>query len=260
MICDICGKKCKSTAGLGLHKLYKHTDYVRPPLTDKQESNRTKHIIETYSNQEIRDKVSNATKEGMANADLTERNEKISKSNKGRVISDDAKTKMSKSHIKLWKDDDYRNSMIASIKRFHKENPHFWSTSIEVECDYCGKIITKIPSLIEKSNHHFCDRICYAKWQSDNEDFKGTNNPAWKGGVTPKNKSDRTGRSMREWRESVFERDGYICQICCKKGVYLEAHHIKPFAKYPELRFDVDNGITLCAKCHKKIHVWMGIK
>lgn len=49
----------------------------------------------------------------------------------------------------------------------------------------------------------------------------------------------------------VFERDNFTCQFCEVRGVYLTVHHIKSWANFPELRFVVDNGITLCEECHK---------
>ena len=60
----------------------------------------------------------------------------------------------------------------------------------------------------------------------------------------------------KKWRMAVFQRDNWICQTCgvrSKVGepVYLEAHHIKSWAKYPKLRYEVNNGITLCYSCHK---------
>jgi len=85
--------------------------------------------------------------------------------------------------------------------------------------------------------------------------YKGEKIWNWKGGITPINVKIRTSTKMRRWREKVFKRDHYTCQICGdNKGGNLVAHHIKAFYKYIELRFAVGNGITLCVKCHKNIH------
>lgn len=64
----------------------------------------------------------------------------------------------------------------------------------------------------------------------------------------------RNSQIYANWRKSVFERDVYTCQICGQKGGRLNAHHIKRFADYPDKRLELDNGITLCESCHRKVH------
>jgi|SRR3990167_8147139 len=71
-------------------------------------------------------------------------------------------------------------------------------------------------------------------------------------GKTPENEKIRHSLAYKAWRTLVFERDSYTCQECKQYGGYLHADHIKPFAFYSELRFEVSNGRTLCVPCHKK--------
>lgn len=78
----------------------------------------------------------------------------------------------------------------------------------------------------------------------------------WKGGVTEKNKIIRVSLEYRLWREAVFKRDYFTCVECKVRGGKLNAHHVKPFAFFPELRFAIDNGVTLCFECHKKTDSW----
>lgn len=76
----------------------------------------------------------------------------------------------------------------------------------------------------------------------------------WKGGVTDISHRIRESSEYKQWRKSVFIKDKYTCQHCGKTGGNLNAHHIKPFSLYPDMRFDINNGITLCRECHIKIH------
>ena len=80
---------------------------------------------------------------------------------------------------------------------------------------------------------------------------KGENHWHWRGGITSENKRLKKSLEYRKWREAVFARDNFTCQFCGIRGCYLEPHHIRGFAEYPELRFVVENGITLCENCHK---------
>jgi len=64
----------------------------------------------------------------------------------------------------------------------------------------------------------------------------------------------------KEWRSKVFERDNWTCQTCRKRGVELNAHHIKSWANYPEFRYDLNNGVTLCVECHKLTDNYKGKK
>jgi 5-methylcytosine-specific restriction endonuclease McrA len=88
-------------------------------------------------------------------------------------------------------------------------------------------------------------------------EIRGSRNPKWRGGITPFRKLMRETTEYKEWRRKVFEKDNWTCQECGARNgngetVYLEAHHIESFAEYPEKRFDVNNGKTLCHDCHKK--------
>lgn len=68
--------------------------------------------------------------------------------------------------------------------------------------------------------------------------------------VSSKNARLRRSPEYSLWRTSVFKRDNFTCIWCgCKKQI--EADHIKPFAYFPELRFCIDNGRTLCKPCHR---------
>lgn len=89
----------------------------------------------------------------------------------------------------------------------------------------------------------------------DPQRVAGARNPRWKGGVSPENHRLRGSAEYAAWRLAVFARDCFACRCCGDaRGGNLRAHHVKPFATHPDLRFDVDNGLTLCEPCHELEH------
>ena len=88
----------------------------------------------------------------------------------------------------------------------------------------------------------------------------------WKGGITEINNTIRSCFKYRQWRSDVFTRDNFTCQRCGKRGVKLNAHHIKAFSSILkenniktfeqamdcEELWNINNGLTLCSECHKK--------
>lgn len=92
----------------------------------------------------------------------------------------------------------------------------------------------------------------------------GEKNPNWRGGMSEINRRARQGWQAREWREKALERAGHRCQKCgvehgricecCGIKTTLHVHHLKSFAKFPDLRYDPENSEVLCPKCHREEH------
>lgn len=122
-----------------------------------------------------------------------------------------------------------------------------------IVCKKCGNAFRVPPS---QGNQKFCSMKCRANDPKSFDCIRGNRHYNWKGGTASKNQQLRRDSKYREWRTRVFKRDNYKCHLCHEIGHKLEAHHRKPWAIYPELRFDVENGITFCRKCHAYIHKW----
>ena len=86
---------------------------------------------------------------------------------------------------------------------------------------------------------------------------KGEKHWNWQGGITLESGRIRHSLEYKLWRTAVFTRDNWTCIWCGYKSrgtkpADINADHIKPFSLYPELRFAIDNGRTLCLECHRK--------
>lgn len=79
----------------------------------------------------------------------------------------------------------------------------------------------------------------------------------WKGGIGPLHNRERVlamcKLPYKIWRQQVFERDNYTCLLkddTCSGPI--QADHIKSWANYPDLRYNINNGRTLCKSHHER--------
>ena len=127
-------------------------------------------------------------------------------------------------------------------------------------CAICGKKFSVYKYREEKAK--YCDQKCYGlyrktvpaptkgrtfpertkenhwNWKKDRSQIKGY----WK---------ERNNPEYKKWRKAIFERDDYRCMDCGERKGEIEADHIYSWAKYPRLRYILENGQTLCKICHK---------
>jgi 5-methylcytosine-specific restriction endonuclease McrA len=152
--------------------------------------------------------------------------------NKGKPWSKEMREKLSKSHIGIQM----------------KEKHPMWKGG-KPNCKNCGKKL---------STRNLKTGLCFKCWSAIKKQSDETRKKislANGGTGVPQRPAKRyyhlRDKKYFEWRTKVFERDNWTCQTCRKRGVYLEPHHIKGWAKYPKLRYEVENGVTLCKECHK---------
>jgi 5-methylcytosine-specific restriction endonuclease McrA len=154
---------------------------------------------------------------------------KISEVHKGKILSEVTKRKISIAHKGKTLTDEHKRKigLANSVKRrTPEENEH-----------------NRLKHLGKKFSEETKRKMSIAR--------RKENNANWQGGITPIHAAIRNSKEYVLWRKAVFERDNHTCIWCGKRGGNLHADHIKPFAQYPELRFAIDNGRTLCIPCHR---------
>ena len=164
-----------------------------------------------------------------------------------------------------WRSKNYtgENNPLTGRKRYDlmgEKSPRY--NREEVLCDYCGKPIKVVKSKIEKEDHHFCNRECQSKWQSEN--WKGKNSPNWNHNLSDEERNNCRHRNRIEGYNlfivSVLKRDNYTCQLTGKIGGKLEVHHLNCYSDFKEGRTDMNNCITLSKEIHRLFHKIYGNK
>ncbi len=148
----------------------------------------------------------------------------------GHAVSEDTRARLSKAN-KGYKFTDEQRANVSKGKK--------------------GKMPKFIPStkgLIRTPEH--CKKLSdFAKTRT------GEKSPRWEGGVSRAHKTGYYSVEYKNWRKAVFLRDCFKC-IFCGSDKNLQADHIKQFAFYPELKYIISNGRTLCYPCHRKTETW----
>lgn len=152
----------------------------------------------------------------------------------------------------------YNKTCLTCGKQFEttpKEDAKYCSTlchkgRVELTCAACGQPFSRKRSYLKRDGTVglFCSKRCQGLAQ------RGENSHHWKGGVSDE-RSLWWGREGKRWIADCLARDAYTCQLCGQYGAVkrnvLEVHHKASWTKYPALRSHPDNGITLCARCHR---------
>jgi hypothetical protein len=133
-------------------------------------------------------------------------------------------------------------------------------------CLYCKKSYKVFPH--DKNRRKYCSKKCSnginnrlmkrsLSWRTKlSNNRKGKKNHFYINGLYPYHKRIRHSLEYKLWRTAVFHRDNWTCIWCGDRSraghnIRIEADHIKSFIDYPELRFAIDNGRTLCISCHR---------
>ena len=144
---------------------------------------------------------------------------------------------------------------------------------VKKSCLTCGKKL-KLNNNRDIKRKRFCSRRCVILFtiklynilppRPTKESYRkagftrrGKNHPRWikdRSKLKKKRFSSSDRENIFTWRSDVFFKFEYVCQKCGQIGGYLITHHIKNWADNLDLRYDINNGIVLCKKCHTEFH------
>lgn len=121
------------------------------------------------------------------------------------------------------------------------------------KCD-CGTICIKAGTHLQSDNTKSCGCI-----KNEQRRVYGKNHPCWNPYLTDKERLNRKIRG-KGVRNIAFKRDNHTCKKCKHKGGKLIGHHLQGYHWFISGRFDPNNLVTLCKKCHRRFHSLFGNK
>lgn len=175
---------------------------------------------------------------------------------KGLKLKEEDKKKISETWLKKFKDNPRLRILRSKQIRERWKNPEYKKR--------VGKSITKGKTGIKVSAQGV-ENIRKSRIGL----LSGAKHWNWRGGITHIRETIRKMFEYRLWRDDVYKRDDFTCQVCFKRGGDLEAdHYPKMFSEIldknsintrEEARlcaelWNINNGRTLCKLCHKKTY------
>lgn len=141
--------------------------------------------------------------------------------------------------------------------RLHRKDNNKYET---IKCAFCEKEFQRLKCYNKGKKHLYCSKECQIKGWS--KFYSGENSPEYDFNKSLDERlKNRKYIEYYEWRKKVYERDNFTCQCCGdNEGGNLVAHHIFNYSEHNDLKTDVNNGITLCKKCHKIFHDTYGYR
>lgn len=132
-----------------------------------------------------------------------------------------------------------------STRRVKEKAFHWKNKTEEISCSVCKKKFNRNIKYIDKSKVNYCSLKCY--WNDISNRFFGENSSVWKGGIS---KEPYPFGFNNLLKETIRQRDDYICQICKveENGIKHHIHHID----YNKNNIFLINLILLCKSCHGK--------
>ncbi|MDF2543489.1 MAG: nuclease [Herbinix sp.] len=145
------------------------------------------------------------------------------------------------------------------IKKFKLNDKAHTRKRVIFKCEICGKEKEAIKCHYEKGKHHFCSDECQRKGLT--KYWAGENSSHYDASIDSESRErKRYGKNAYSWRQEVYKRDKFTCQCCGDNvGGNLNAHHLNSYDWDKRNRANVENGVTLCKKCHKEFHSVYGM-
>ena len=167
---------------------------------------------------------------------------------KGQKHSEETKKKMRENHAYFWLGKKRSEKDKSKMRKAHLGKVFSEEHKRKISLAHQGKKLSEETkeklSLAKKQigtpwligENHF-------RWIKDRTQLKRYNDDA----------KDRRSPAYANWRLNVCKRDNYKCKMnnqdCSGKII---AHHILGWSQHPELRYEVNNGITLCQFHHPR--------